>query len=181
MEALARPHLSVVVTGSECTGKTTLALEIAARFGESASAEYVRGYLDRKGSPLDRSDVEPIALGQVHAEDVAASRARRLVVKDTDLVSTVVYARHYYGSCPAWIERAARERVADLYLLLCPDVPWLDDGQRDRGDRRHEMHGLFRETLTDLGARVVEIGGTWAERRAQAFAAVDSLVALGND
>lgn len=181
MATLARPRLNVVVTGSECTGKTTLALEIAARFGETASTEYVRGYLDRKGSPLDGSDVEPIARGQIDREDLAASRARRLVVKDTDLVSTVVYARHYYGACPPWIERAARERLADLYLLLRPDVPWLGDGQRDRGERRDEMHALFRSALDEFGARVVEIGGTWAERRTQAFAAVDSLAALGND
>ena len=43
---------------------------------------------------------------------------------DTDLVSTVVYSRHYYGDCPAWIEAAAVRRLADLYLLHDIDVPW---------------------------------------------------------
>ena len=78
----------------------------------------------------------------------------RVVVKDTDLVSTVVYASHYYGSCPAWIERAARERLGDLYLLLHPDVPWVADGlQRDRPADRARLHQLFRERLRPRRAR----------------------------
>jgi nicotinamide riboside kinase len=87
----------------------------------------------------------------------------------------MVYARHYYGSCPAWIETAARRRAGDLYVLLCPDVPWVPDGlQRDRPDdaARADMHARFCAALTSLGARVVEIRGSWDERRRQAIAAV---------
>ena len=125
--------LRVVVTGSESTGKTTLAAELAAHYGTVWSPEFAREYLDRKGSALDDSDVEPIARGQVAGEDEAALRAGRLLVLDTDLVSTVVYARYYYGRCPEWIAELARKRVAQRYLLLCPDVPWVPDGaQRDR-------------------------------------------------
>ena len=51
---------------------------------------------------------------------------------DQDLLSTVVYARHYYGDCPPWIERLAVERLGDLYLLCPPDVPWSADRRRDR-------------------------------------------------
>lgn len=166
----------VVLTGSECTGKTTLAGELARAYGAHVSLEYARFYLDAKGEGLTAADVEPIARGQATVEDDAEAAARRVLFKDTDLVSTVVYARHYYGECPAWIEEAARRRLGDLYLLLAPDVPWVADGaQRDRPESREEIHALFRSTLVDLGARVVEIGGTWAERRARATEAVDAL------
>ncbi len=173
-----RPFV-IVITGSECTGKTTLAAELAAEFDASRSPEFARAYVDAKRTPLDASDVEPIAAGQLAveraAEHDAAARQARFVVKDTDLVSTTVYSRHYYGSCPKWIEAAARRRAGDLYLLLCPDVPWVADGlQRDRPDEaeRAEMHARFRDALTSLGARVVEVRGSWAERRHQAFTAV---------
>lgn len=170
--------LIVVVTGSECTGKTTLAGELAARFGASCSTEFAREYLDRKGAALDATDVEPIARGQVRIEDEATALAARLVIKDTDLVSTVVYSRHYYGSCPAWVEQAARQRSGHLYLLLHPDVPWQPDGlKRDRPAQREEMHDLFRHELVAVGVNVVDIGGTWEERRARAVTAVrDALV-----
>lgn len=182
MASASRPFV-VVVTGSECTGKTTLAAELAAEFDASRSPEFARSYVDATRAPLDASDVEPIAAGQLAveraAEHDAAARQARFVVKDTDLVSTTIYARHYYGGCPEWIEAAARRRAADLYLLLCPDVPWVADGlQRDRPDdtERAEMHARFRDALSSLGARFVEIRGSWADRRRDAFSAVAAAV-----
>jgi NadR type nicotinamide-nucleotide adenylyltransferase len=160
--------LHVVVTGSECTGKTTLARELAARLATSWSPEYARSYAEARGGALSLADVEPIARGQIAAEDEAASRASRLVVHDTDLLSTVVYSRHYYGACPGWVARAAWERRAALYLLLRPDVPWVADPARDRGDRREEIHTLFLTGLRELGAPFVEIGGSFEERAARA-------------
>jgi NadR type nicotinamide-nucleotide adenylyltransferase len=182
MAKASRP-LVVVVTGSECTGKTTLAAALAAEFDAPWSREFVREYVDAKLAPLDGSDVEPIARGQVAveraAEEVAGARGSRLVIRDTDLVSTMVYSRHYYGSCPAWIGATAQEQLGDLSLLLCPDVPWVPDGlQRDRPDEaaRAQLHVLFQDALARIGACVTEIRGPWAERQARAFAAVASLV-----
>jgi NadR type nicotinamide-nucleotide adenylyltransferase len=170
--------LRVVLTGSECTGKTTLAAALAARHATSWSREYARDYVWHVGRPLLGSDVEPIARGQIAGEDEATLKADRIVFLDTDLVSTVVYARHYYGSCPAWIETAARERRGDLYLLHHPDVPWVDEGlQRDRSEAREEMHGLFRDALERLGVRVADVAGTWPLRTELARAAVGELLA----
>jgi len=164
------------VTGSESTGKTTLAGELAAHYGTVSAPEFAREHLDRKGSPLDDSDVEPIARGQIAGEDEAALRASGLLVLDTDLVSTVVYSRYYYGRCPEWIAEAARRRLAPLYLLLCPDVPWVPDGeQRDRPAAREELHRLFRHALEAFGASYVEIRGSWPERSLRAIASIDAL------
>jgi NadR type nicotinamide-nucleotide adenylyltransferase len=166
----------VVVSGSESTGKTTLAGDLASHYGTAWAPEFAREYLERKGSPLDDSDVEPIARGQMAGEDEAATRASGLLILDTDLVSTVVYSRHYYGRCPEWIAEAARSRLADLYLLLQPDVPWVPDGNlRDRPAARHELHELFHYALQAFGARYVEIGGSWAERKRRALVSTDAL------
>jgi NadR type nicotinamide-nucleotide adenylyltransferase len=164
--------LRVVVTGSECTGKTTLARALAARFGAPWVREYCRGYHATKGGPLDASDVEPIARGQIAEADEAETRAAGLLVLDTDLLSTVVYARHYYGACPAWVEEAARERRADLYLLCSTDLAWEPDAPRDRGDRREEMHGLFVAALAALGAEVRPVAGVGPAREEAAAVAV---------
>jgi NadR type nicotinamide-nucleotide adenylyltransferase len=170
---------TIVVTGSECTGKSTLALALAARLNVPCSAEFAREYVDRGRSSLDASDVEPIARGQLAGELAADQQARAQgrgrVIRDTDLLSTEVYARHYYGDCPEWIRAAARDRLGDLYLLLCPDVPWVPDGaQRDRPDaaQRSQLHELFRSALLDAGVRFVEISGDWTDRESQAFAAI---------
>jgi NadR type nicotinamide-nucleotide adenylyltransferase len=168
--------LVVVVTGSECTGKTTLARDLARHFGTLWVPEFARDYFEEKtattGLPLDASDVEPIARGQIAAEDRGIAAARRIVILDTDLVSTTVYARHYYGACPPWIDQAARDRRADLYLLCDIDVPWVPDRARDRPHMREHMHALFVEAMETLGARYVTIRGGWDERLAEAVAAI---------
>ncbi len=168
--------LRVVLTGSESTGKTTLAADLAAHYGTVWSPEFARAYVDRRHGPLDRSDVEPLARGQIAAEDEAARRASRLLILDTDLLSTVVYGRLYYGRCPDWVEKASRRRLGDLYLLHHPDVPWVADGaKRDLPLARERVHARFEAALEAFGARHVDLRGTWPERRAAAVAAVDAL------
>ena len=85
----------VVVTGSECTGKTTLALEIARRLGAPCIAEPSRAYAEARGGVLTAADVEPIARATIAARQKAQSEGARTIVFDTDLVSTMVYAREY--------------------------------------------------------------------------------------
>jgi NadR type nicotinamide-nucleotide adenylyltransferase len=175
----ARPVPVVVVTGSESTGKTTLAADLARHFGGVVVPEFAREYADRRiaatGLPLDATDVEPIARGQIVLHDRAIASAPSLVVLDTDLVSTVVYAHHYYGSCPAWIEQAAVERRGDLYLFCDIDVPWVPGPHRDRPHARREIHAAFAAALAALGAPVVDVRGGWPERFATAAGAVSAL------
>jgi NadR type nicotinamide-nucleotide adenylyltransferase len=169
-----------VVTGSESTGKTTLAADLARHFGGMFVAEYARRYADTKidstGVPLDATDVEPIAQGQIALHDRAFRTATRLVVLDTDLVSTVVYARHYYGECPPWIEQAAAERRGDLYLLCDIDVPWVPGRHRDRPHARAEIHAMFAAAVEALGVPVVVVRGSWEERFEIAAGAVAALL-----
>lgn len=168
--------IKAVVTGSESTGKTELANRLGAHFRAPVSTEFVRGYAATKRDALGFADHGPIAHGQMAAEDAAARRARELVILDTDLVSTVIYCEHYFGKCPAWIIEAARARAGHMYLVLQPDVPWIPDGVRDRGDRREEMHGLFVAKLHELELPFVEIGGTWDERFMSASAVIQRLL-----
>jgi NadR type nicotinamide-nucleotide adenylyltransferase len=158
----------IVVTGSESTGKTTLARQLAEHLGVTWVAEYSRQYADDVGRPLTVADVEPIAHGQIAAEDdaaaVAAAAGNHLLILDTDLLSTLVYAEHYYGARPAWLPATARARRASLYLLCHPDVPWVSDGIRDQPTARQEIHQRFLVTLGDLGAPTVDLRGDWDER-----------------
>jgi NadR type nicotinamide-nucleotide adenylyltransferase len=165
----------IVVTGPECTGKTTIARALANRLGAPWLPEASRAYAEdrrREGRALTRDDVEPIARAAMAAEDAALKSAPADLVLDTDLLSTVAYARHYYGACPEWIEREARARLGAVYLLCAPDVPWVADGVRDRPLEREAMHTQFRAVLEEFGARIAEVRGLGAAREHSAAAAV---------
>jgi NadR type nicotinamide-nucleotide adenylyltransferase len=167
--------IRVVLTGSECTGKTTLATRLAEHYGVRSVPEFVRDYAASRPEPLTFADHGPIARGQMALEDAAVARGDRLVVQDTDLLSTMVYCEHYFGSCPAWIAAAARERRPDLYLLCEIDLPWVADGVRDRGHLREEMQSLFRAAVRATGAPFVVIEGDADHRWTTAVGAIDRL------
>ena len=173
----------VVLTGSESTGKTSLAALLAAHYGAELVPEFVRDYAARKNNVIDFSDHGPIARGQIALEDAhrtrALARQAPLLVQDTDLLSTMVYCEHYFGQCPEWIIQEARARRPDLYLLLDIDLPWVPDPVRDRGDRREEMQSLFTAAVIAAGTPHVLITGSHDERRASAIAAIDRLIPPG--
>jgi nicotinamide riboside kinase len=171
----------VVLIGPECTGKTRLATDLVALYRVPWSPEYAREYVEGRRRPLDYSDVDPIGRGQKAGEDSAIARATgegaRLVLLDTDLVSTMVYSRHYYGDCPAWIEAESGRRLGDLYLLHHADVRWLPDGhQREQPERRDELFERFRATLVGLGAETADVEGAWEARKARAVAAIERVL-----
>jgi nicotinamide riboside kinase len=166
-----RPARRIVLTGPECTGKSTLAARIAAETGSVLVLESARGYAEDVKRPLTVDDVEPIARRAIATEDAIVATKPTGLVFDTDLLSTVVYGRHYYGFRSEFIEREARARRADLYLLCRPDIPWEPDGIRDSPGNREEMLELFRTVLAEFGARVTEIGGLGDARFASALKA----------
>ncbi len=168
--------IRVVLTGSESTGKSTLAERLAAHYQVELVPEFVRGFAERKAGPIEFSDHGPIARGQIALEDEHIARAAQLVIQDTDLLSTVVYCRHYFGACPPWIEEAARMRRPDVYLLCETDVEWIADGVRDRGHMREAMQQLFRDAVSESGAPFVVITGDRDERFARATESIDALL-----
>jgi nicotinamide riboside kinase len=169
----------IVVTGSESTGKTTLARELASHFGALWVPEQARVYAERVQRPLTAEDVAPISSEQIAAEDAAMIDAGKRKVQwmflDTDLLSTVVYARHYYGACPAWIEAEAKARLGELYLVADIDVPWSSDAVRDRPQSRDTLHLEFQAVLTEFGARKCLVRGLGVGRLAAAVRCIARL------
>jgi nicotinamide riboside kinase len=170
----------IVVVGAECTGKTTLVRALAAALGAPWVPEFAREYAERVARPLGPDDVEPIARGQLAMEEAHEASNPELLVLDTDLLSTAVYAGHHYGHVPGWIVDTARSRRPSLYLVSAPDVPWQPDPVRDRPDARPEVHRRF---LAAVAASTVPwrlVGGPSAERLRAATEAIDALRSGGS-
>ena len=177
-----KSFLRIVVSGSECTGKTTLASAIAAKLDAPFSSESARDYVNELGRVVQFSDVEPIARRQIAMENSLLGDDSRMYIFDTDLFSTLIYSRLYFGRCPGWIEPLCRARRADLYLLCGIDLPWIKDGfQRgqDTPKKRQHAHDLFANVLNENGCSVRAVSGLNNSRLECAISAIETWLSRG--
>lgn len=166
----------IVLTGPEASGKTTLASALARHFRAPWLPEMARTYATEVKRELTAADAEVIASRAIAAEDAVLAKDPPLLILDTDLISTVVYVRHYYGPCPEWIEDAARARRGDLYLLCEPDLPWEPDGVRDRWAARPELFALFAGAMREFECTSVDVSGAGVARERAALSAATALI-----
>jgi nicotinamide riboside kinase len=171
--------LRVAVYGPESTGKTELATRLAAHFQAPLVAEYARERWDAQGA-LALEDMLPIAREQWRREDEAAARGGRLVICDTDALTTMLWSDLLYGTSPDELRRGAEKRCRHyaLYLLLDIDVPFATDPQRcfpDPADREKCLR-IWRGALERRQLPFALIRGEWPARERAAIAAVQALL-----
>ncbi|WP_419783163.1 AAA family ATPase [Maridesulfovibrio sp.] len=166
--------LRVVLSGSECTGKSTLAAALAAHYGVEPVPEYLREYFALKSGILTADDVIPIADGQLRLESEAAAKGFNPLICDTDIISSMVYAKHYFGTCPDWLNDKFARLGPSLYLLCAIDIEWRADGQRDMPENREHMQGLFIKELQRLNIYFHNISGDIERRTVKAIRIIDA-------
>ena len=103
----------IAVYGPESTGKTALATRLAAHFAAPLVAEYARERWDAQGA-LTLEDMLPVAKEQWRREDAAAVRADRLVICDTDALTTMLWSDLLYGTTPAFLEYFGLKSLDDM-------------------------------------------------------------------
>lgn len=177
----------VAIVGPESSGKTTLARILADRLATVHVDEYARRlleeYVKNRGyapGEVRRDDIATIARGQIATEDALIEQATRVIITDTELLTTVYWSKYYFGACPSWVEHEAGRRGYDLYLLLSPEMPWIADAQRPMPDieERRRFFSWWQEELKRRGRRFVVVDAlSWEGRLEQAEKAVRTLLA----
>ncbi len=161
------PLRRVRLLGGESTGKSTLADLLARRFATAWVLEWGRPYSDpkdRSGEPWTTADFIEIATRQNELEDVTARRADRVLLCDTDAMTTGVWHVEYLGRRDPTVEALGADRHYDLSLLLEPDIPWRQDGMRDSDRARRRQQAALVERLGELGQTYVTISGDVDDR-----------------
>lgn len=165
----------VVLTGVECTGKSTLAPLLAAQFGGVVMPEYGRSWAEVHGTDFTIAALRDIAAGHMMACDALGADRLPIIIEDTDVVMTSAWAIMLHGRRDPLL--SAIPATGDLYLLFRPDTPWINDGTRlFGGDQRTRFHNVVRDEMNIRGISPVTIDGDWAARHASAKAAIDQLL-----
>lgn len=158
--------MHIVITGAESTGKSTLAAALALHFKAPYSKEFVRNFVDQSQRSPEPRDLETIVAGQIALEDASKSAASgKMVFHDTNLLSTIIYAKHYFSGKLDWLADQFYERHYDFYLLCMPDFPWIPDpGQRESPQARKDLHKKFLQHLESMHLPYACISGSQAVR-----------------
>lgn len=174
--------IKIVFLGPECTGKTTLCKQLSIHYQTVWVPEYSRDYALQKkiatpNQDLQITDVLPIAKGQVALENLYLENANKLLVCDTSLLATKVYAAHYY---PEFVndslDVAVQNHHYDLCFLTNIDVPWEDDPARDNFQDRQKMFDNFRNTLDQYQKKYILLSGNQLDRFEKAVEMIDDLL-----
>jgi HTH-type transcriptional repressor of NAD biosynthesis genes len=186
LEAPVRAHFAkrVVVLGTESSGTTTLAEDLARFFNTPCVLEYGREYCQEKlaRGEFDETNWQSeeflhIAKEQARREDESARAANRVLVCDTDAFATRLWHERYCGFFYSPLEEfVASRRAPDLYLLTDIDVPFAQDGVRDGEHLRPAMHEKFIAELQKQQARWQLISGAHDERLKKAAKLVEELL-----
>lgn len=168
--------------GPESTGKTQLAETLAAHFGAELMPEYGR-YYDiyhkqgedgaAKGEDWTEDDLVKLSETHIAMRQALMDQGGRLLIEDTDVIQTVIWAEHLLGERSEAVERVLRNAdFADHYFILSPDVGWIDDGVRYAGDEK-VRNWFYSEALAwvnklKLGYDVIK-GVEWEKRTAAAI------------
>jgi NadR type nicotinamide-nucleotide adenylyltransferase len=165
----------IAIVGPECTGKTSLATQLASICKTTWVPEFARTFLEKLERPYIASDLIDIALGQVDLEDRLASNADKLLICDTNLLVIKIWSEFKYNTCHPWILENVLSRYYDLYFLTDIDMPWEEDPQRENPEQREELFGLYKKALDDMRAKYILLSGNEEKRIEKALAAIKEL------
>ena len=167
--------LKICLYGPESVGKTTMARQLADHYQTVYVPEVARDLIT--SNELTSDDYARIAVAQAEAVRRAEPLANRVLICDTDLLTTQLYATIYGVKHPPILDQLAAQEWFDAYFLLNTDVPWVADGLRNLGQRRQEMFALFEQALQRRGVPYRLIAGAdYAGRRDAVMAHIDELL-----
>ncbi len=148
--------------GPESTGKSTLAKQMAQLYQTEFVPEVSREFITSNNFTIQ----DIIAIGHAQTERVLAKvkTANRLLFCDTDLITTEIYSQHYLKTVPPVLYELEAMVKYDQYFLFDVDVPWISDGLRDLGGKRHEMYEMFKGALDERKIPYIIVSGSYAER-----------------
>jgi HTH-type transcriptional repressor of NAD biosynthesis genes len=171
-----RPYFvkKICIYGPESTGKSTLALRLATRYKTEFVPEVAREFITTNDFTVE----DIIAIAQAHYQRIRQKlkTANKILICDTDVITTQIYCRHYLNIVPDILYDIETMVKYDKYFLMDIDVPWFADGLRDLGHQREKMMNVFRNELIQRGIQFINVRGDYAQREEMISSEIDRLL-----
>jgi NadR type nicotinamide-nucleotide adenylyltransferase len=143
----------VALVGTESTGKTTLAQELARRLDTVWAPEYGRELWVEQGG-VSFADFLKIARTQHRREEELCREARGFLFCDTTPWTTLHWCLWMHGSADPRLHEFAEQTISDYEWFLCADdFAWKQDGSRVMADG--DARRFQEQQVADLDRRGV--------------------------
>jgi nicotinamide riboside kinase len=167
----------VALIGAECTGKTTLAQQLAQALNGVFVPETLREFCDRHARTPTQAEQHEILRDQLQAEHLAMLHARHhaqaWIVCDSAPLMTALYSEVYFADATLWPRALAHHTTYAVTLLMATDLPWQPDGiQRDGPQVQADVHARLTAALQLHGIVHTLIEGDGEQRLERAMQAI---------
>lgn len=170
---------SVVIVGTESTGKSTLMRNLANIYNTKYIEEYGRTFYESIGAEIVvEEDFPKIAFSNKYLEEEGRKEANKVFFVDTEAIVTQYYSMLYCGKRLLVLDEIIKLQKYDLWLFAEPDVKWVDDGYRTWGenDVRAKNNKFLKSLLDEFGINYQIIKGNYSERLNTAVSLVEDLL-----
>ena len=139
--------IKVIITGPECSGKTTLCDNLSKHFNAKKVDEYAREFLNKSNNNYKYNDLITIAKNQYKNEK--NNYLGEMIFCDTDLITIKIWSDYKYQKCNDWITQKinSQKKEKRIYILCKPDLPWEYDPQRENKNSREELFNTYKKEL----------------------------------
>jgi HTH-type transcriptional repressor of NAD biosynthesis genes len=178
---IVKPYFakSVVVIGTESTGKSTLVRNLASVYSTKYVEEYGRTFYENIGAEIAiEEDFPRIAFEHKYHEQQGRKQANKVFFIDTEAVVTQYYSILYCGVAQPVLDEIIKLEKYDLWLFLEPDVEWVADGMRTLGEEsiRKKNNEFLKDMLNKYEITYSTISGSYSERLNKAINLIEELL-----
>jgi len=167
--------LTIVLTGPESSGKTTLALALASAFDTCMVPEFSRHYLQFLRRAYEYKDLKAILAGQNAWQYWYQQHCKKpVLICDTDW--TVIHIWEHFKFGTKDVTKLENPTDNTFYFLCTPDMPWAPDPLRENPSDRDALFALYHQLLLDMNANFCILRGTHAHRLSTAMDQISKIL-----
>jgi HTH-type transcriptional repressor of NAD biosynthesis genes len=161
--------------GPESTGKSTCAKNIAQHFNTVYNPEYAKSLIEQQNGNFYLDNVEQTAFAQIYKEKALSKFANKLLICDSDPLTTMIWSETLFNTCPESVKKLAIQSSYDVIFLFDYNTPYTIDIHRnltkshmekidqDRKDFFYKM----KSHLDQMNKEYIVITGSYEQRFAQ--------------
>ena len=165
----------ICIFGPESTGKTMLSKALSQHFNTIFVPEYARLFIEAKKG-LCPDDMIHIANGQNTLEGELSKLANKILICDTNAMSTVIWNKWLFNSNNPLINSLAKQNDYHLFLLMFPDLNWEKDNVRYLPKKSMAFFKDCKNYLDENNLPYIVIKGKGEKRLNSAINAISSVL-----